>query len=91
MNKRQVLTAAALAGLCAITAGTAYAADTPAAPKAEKEKCFGIAKAGQNDCATPSGSHSCAGQAKADMDAHEWKYVAKGSCEKAGGKLTSAK
>lgn len=91
MNKRQVITAAALAGLCAVTAGTAYAADTPAAPKAAKEKCFGIAKAGQNDCATPSGSHSCAGQAKADMDAHEWKYVAKGTCEKAGGKLTAAK
>ena len=90
MNKRQVITAAALAGLCVVTAG-AYAADTPAAPKAEKEKCFGIAKAGQNDCATPSGSHSCAGQAKADMDAKEWKYVAKGTCEKVGGKLASAK
>jgi len=92
MNKRQVLTAAALAGLCLATAGASYAADTNApAAKPAKEKCFGIAKAGQNDCATPTGSHSCAGQAKADMDAHEWKYVAKGTCEKAGGKLASAK
>jgi uncharacterized membrane protein len=41
----------------------------------------GIAKAGQNDCASLSGSHSCAGQSKADMDKGEWKYVAKGSCK----------
>ncbi|WP_317200954.1 DUF2282 domain-containing protein [Janthinobacterium sp.] len=86
MNKRQALIAAALATVCA--AGSVSAA-APAA--AEKEKCFGIAKAGQNDCATASGSHSCAGQAKTDKGANEWKYVAKGSCEKVGGKLLAAK
>ena len=47
----------------------------------EKEKCFGIAKAGQNDCASISGAHSCAGQSKVDMDKGEWKYVAKGTCK----------
>ena len=47
----------------------------------EKEKCFGIAKAGQNDCANLAGTHSCAGQSKVDMDKGEWKYVAKGTCE----------
>ncbi|HEY0060909.1 MAG TPA: DUF2282 domain-containing protein [Telluria sp.] len=91
MNKRQAITAAALAGLCVVTVGAAYAADPAPAAKVEKEKCFGIAKAGQNDCATASGSHSCAGLAKVDNDGHEWKYVAKGTCEKAGGKLTVAK
>lgn len=50
-----------------------------------KEKCYGVAKAGQNDCA--SGVHSCAGQAKTDKDPNEWKYVAKGTCEKMGGAL----
>jgi len=45
------------------------------------EKCYGIAKAGQNDCANLSGSHSCAGQSKVDNDAGEWKYVAKGTCK----------
>lgn len=55
------------------------------AADAAKEKCYGIAKAGQNDCASANGSHSCAGQAKADKDANEWKYVAKGTCEKEGG------
>lgn len=89
MNKRQALIAAALASVCAINAGAASASDM--ADKPEKEKCYGVAKAGQNDCATKTGSHSCAGQAKVDKDAHEWKYVAKGTCEKAGGKLAAAK
>lgn len=57
---------------------TLMLAATPAAA-ADKEKCFGIAKAGQNDCS--SGAHSCAGQSKVDMDKTEWKYVAKGSCK----------
>mgnify|MGYP006325035811 FL=1 len=47
----------------------------------EKEKCYGIAKAGQNDCANLAGTHSCAGQSKVDMDKGEWKYVAKGTCK----------
>jgi uncharacterized membrane protein len=46
-----------------------------------KEKCYGIAKAGQNDCANLSGTHSCAGQSKVDNDPGEWKYVAKGTCK----------
>ncbi len=84
MNKRHALLATALATVCIAGLGTAHAAD-------EKEKCFGIAKAGQNDCATASGSHSCAGQGKKDADPTEWKYVAKGTCEKAGGKLAAPK
>ncbi len=50
-----------------------------------KEKCFGIVKAGQNDCANLSGSHACAGLSKVDKGMDEWKYVAKGSCKSAGG------
>lgn len=93
MNKRQALIAAALAGVCVATAGAAYAnpSMTAKADKADKEKCFGIAKAGQNNCASANGSHSCAGQAKTDNDANEWTYVAKGTCEKAGGKLPAPK
>jgi uncharacterized membrane protein len=59
----------------------------PVAPDATKDKCFGIAKAGQNDCASASGSHSCAGTATKDNDAGDWKYVAKGTCEQMGGKM----
>ena len=56
-----------------------------AAEEKAKEKCFGVVKAGQNDCANLSGSHSCAGQSKVDKGSDEWKYVAKGTCKDMGG------
>ena len=87
MNKRQILLATALSAVCVVGLDAAQAGDSMKA--AEKEKCFGVAKAGQNDCATANGTHSCAGQAKKDMDSNEWKYVAKGTCEKAGGKIAA--
>ena len=77
--KQATLIAATAATLLSITF-----ASIPAAA-AEKEKCFGIAKAGQNDCASTSGVHSCAGQSKVDMDKTEWKYVAKGTCKDMNG------
>jgi len=86
MNKRQVLLAAAFATVCVAGVGSAQAADNTA-----KEKCFGIAKAGQNDCASVNGVHSCAGQGKTDSDKNEWKYVAKGTCQKVGGSMTPSK
>jgi uncharacterized membrane protein len=85
--EKHLLVRAALASVFALSAvGVAHAADDPS-----KEKCYGIAKAGSNDCASVSGSHSCAGQAKKDNDAGDWKYVAKGSCQKMGGKLSAGK
>lgn len=80
MNKR-LIAASTLASTLALAAANAQADDKAAA----KEKCFGNVKAGQNDCASPNGSHSCAGQAKVDNDANDWKFVAKGTCEKLGG------
>ncbi len=79
MNNRQALLASALAAICVTALSPAGAAEEP------KDKCLGIAKAGQNDCASINGSHSCAGQAKKDLDSNEWKYVAEGTCEKLGG------
>ncbi|MDL2357172.1 MAG: DUF2282 domain-containing protein [Pseudomonadota bacterium] len=87
MNKRHALIAAALATICA--AGAAAAADEAAKP--EQEKCFGVAKAGQNDCAAANGAHGCAGQSKMDKGGADWKMVAKGTCVKAGGKLVAGK
>ena len=55
-----------------------------------KEKCYGIAKAGQNDCGSKYSKHSCAGQAKVDNDPNDFKLVAKGTCDKMGGKLQPA-
>ena len=82
MNKQQLIASSALASVLAL--GLLDAAS--AADVAGKEKCFGIVKAGQNDCANLSGTHSCAGQSKTDMGIDEWKYVAKGTCQKMGGK-----
>jgi len=58
------------------------------APKG-MEKCFGIAKAGQNDCG--STTMSCAGQSKADGDKHAWMSVPKGTCNKIVGGSTTEK
>ena len=82
MNTRRMLLAAVLAGLGATATTEALQA------AGDKEKCYGIAKAGKNDCADANGVHSCAGQAKVDNGKSEWKYVAKGTCEKEGGKTT---
>ncbi len=76
MNQRTMIsTAAASLMSLALLSGPALAQD------AAKEKCFGIAKAGQNDCANLSGTHSCAGQSKVDNGKDEWKYVAAGTCK----------
>lgn len=85
MNKK--LVCAALAGVLSATAGMAALA----AESGDREKCFGIAKAGKNDCSASDGSHACAGQAGKDNLPTEWKYVAKGECAKLGGKLEGAK
>lgn len=68
------------------TAGQALAAD-----KADNtEKCYGVAKAGKNDCA--ASAHACAGQSKADGAGTEWIKLPKGSCERlVGGSLAPKK
>jgi uncharacterized membrane protein len=81
MNNRLIASSALASVLALGLLGQAHAADEKA-----KEKRFGIAKAGQNDCANTSGTHSCAGQSKVDNGADEWKYVAKGTCKSLGGK-----
>jgi len=88
MNKRQALIAAAIASVCAANVN-AVDKEPADASKADREKCYGVAKAGQNDCGTAT--HSCSGHAKVDNDPAEWKFVAKGSCEKLGGQGPAAK
>jgi uncharacterized membrane protein len=87
---KQVFIQSALASILAFGAISAAQAG-PVAPDATKDKCFGVAKAGANDCASASGSHSCAGTAKKDNDAGDWKYVTKGTCESMGGMLAPPK
>jgi len=69
---------AALAAIFALSAGAALADDMHG-KKAEMEKCYGISKAGQNDCKAGAGT-SCAGTSKVDYQGDAWKHVAKGSC-----------
>jgi len=85
-NTRYVITAA----IAALTSGGILASTTAQAAGAvvcaEQERCYGIAKAGKNDCATSSSS--CSGSAKQDNLKDAWIYVPKGTCQKvAGGML----
>lgn len=79
MTTTPVVRLAGLAALAALAAGTAYA--PLAAQKTPMEKCYGIAKAGQNDCSAGPGT-SCAGTSTRDYQGNAWKLVAKGTCEK---------
>ena len=81
MNQRQIVSSALASALTLGLIGQVAAQDKGTA----KEKCYAIAKTGANDCASLSGSHSCAGQAKADMLTVDWKYVAKGTCKEMKG------
>ena len=86
----QLFIRSALASVLALGAISSAQAG-PVAPDATKDKCFGVAKAGANDCASASGSHSCAGTATKDKDPGDWKYVDKGTCAKMGGSLSAPK
>ncbi|MGB7740579.1 MAG: DUF2282 domain-containing protein [Steroidobacteraceae bacterium] len=81
MNIKHVTIAAAIGSLLAV--GIANAGNEEG--KDAKVKCYGVAKAGKNDCATAS--HSCAGSSKKDNDPTEWKKMPQAECEKAGGKV----
>ena len=75
-----VLLASAMAFALSL-AGQGSAQGGPApTPKFEHEKCYGIAKAGKNDCQTTNSS--CAGTSKRNSQGDAWIYVPKGSCDK---------
>ncbi len=86
-------TYAGLAATLAIALCAASAAQ--AEPKKETEKCYGVAKAGHNDCAAGPGT-SCAGTSKTDYQGDAWTLVEKGTCTtiktpKGYGSLTAKK
>ncbi|OYW14221.1 MAG: hypothetical protein B7X02_00505 [Rhodospirillales bacterium 12-54-5] len=66
-----------------VASSAAHAAD--AEQKNTVEKCYGIAKAGKNDCAAKDKSNSCAGRAQKNADANDWIYVPQGLCDKIAG------
>jgi uncharacterized membrane protein len=63
----------------ALALGTAFTTLPAAAQGSDKEKCYGVALKGKNDCAAGAGT-TCAGTAKADYQGNSWKSVAKGTC-----------
>ncbi len=86
MKDQHTLITSAITSLLSLgitaTAISAYATDD--------EKCFGIAKAGQNGCNSNKSKHSCAGHSKVDNDPRDFITVPQGSCIKIGGKLEPA-
>lgn len=88
MSNTLIKTTAAAAALAA--AATLSLSATAAEAAGAKEKCFGIALAGKNDCAAGPGT-SCAGTSTINYQGNAWKYTAKGECVKLGGTLTAHK
>ena len=77
MTKTMTATSLAIALSTAMT----IAAAPVAAQSADKEKCYGVALKGKNDCKAGPGT-SCAGTSKVDHQGNAWSMVPKGTCEK---------
>lgn len=83
MSTNPLKIASAVAVALGLSAGVAAAQD------AKQEKCYGIVKAGKNDCQTASSS--CAGTSKKDAQGDAWIYVPAGTCAKIVGASTAPK
>ena len=86
MKTKSVLISTAVTSLIAFGA---ISMSAQAADDANTEKCYGVAKAGKNDCA--ANGHACAGQSKASSNGKEWIKVPTGTCERIVGGSTKAK
>ena len=82
MTTKTIAKKTLLASAVALAVGGFIAAEPAQAAKEGVEKCYGVAKAGKNDCGNKAGTHSCAGQSTVDGDPGEWVYVPKGLCDK---------
>ncbi len=81
MTSKQALITTAVSSLLAMGAFAVSAQDAP-----DMEKCYGIVKAGANDCA--GSGHTCQGQASTDADANEYILLPAGTCDRiAGGEV----
>lgn len=77
---KSLTVATALAGAI----GMAAAMAPTDASAADGVKCYGVSKAGQNDCA--AAGHSCKGHSTADYVGTDWKMLSAEKCKKMGGK-----
>jgi uncharacterized membrane protein len=86
----QLVSSTAIASLMAFGAATVVrAGDWTTGKDVKVEKCYGVAKAGKNDCAGKS--NGCAGEVKVDNDPDAWIYVPAGVCEKIAVAKTGSK
>jgi uncharacterized membrane protein len=86
MSTTRVLVASAMAVALSMPFQAGAQGQPAAKPKFEAEKCYGVAKAGKNDCQTANSS--CAGTSRRDGQGDAWLYVPAGSCERiVGGSL----
>ncbi|MCS5709528.1 DUF2282 domain-containing protein [Candidatus Berkiella cookevillensis] len=83
-NKISKIVTAAIVGVVGV--GVFSVSELAQAKKGDVEKCYGVAKAGKNDCGTSI--HACAGQSTQDQDPNEWIYLPKGTCDKISGGKT---
>ncbi len=86
MEKSKMLSLAIGSLLAIGLVGNASAADK----KMDMEKCFGVAKAGMNDCSSNKSAHSCAGQGTKNNDPMDFVAVPKGTCDKIAGGMLKA-
>jgi uncharacterized membrane protein len=80
MTTSRVLVASAVAAAFSFAVNAAVQGAPAPMPKFDHEKCYGISKAGKNDCQTKMSS--CAGTSKQNAQGDAWVYVPKGTCEK---------
>ena len=81
MNSKTIVHSALASVLTlGLLAVAGQASSQPAPEQKGAEKCYGVVKAGKNDCQTSA--HACAGQASKDGQGDSWIYVPKGACEK---------
>jgi len=78
--KTRLLLASAVFAAITVPALTGAQSGPAPAPKFEAEKCYGVTKAGKNDCQTANSS--CAGTSKRDGQKDAWVYIPKGACER---------
>jgi len=84
MKAKVVVSQSCLLSLISLAlSASAQAQEHPEKPTYDYEKCYGVAKAGKNDCFTAS--NSCAGAAQEERQGDAWIYVPKGTCDKIAG------
>jgi uncharacterized membrane protein len=87
MSRQHIVPSQAAALALALGSALLLAQAPAQAQSADKEKCFGVALKGKNDCAAGPGT-TCAGTSTRDYQGNAWKLVAKGTCEKTASKTS---